>query len=41
VFNTRAPGEVTEMTRLKVLVENPAASCRDKSIGKTLSAKHA
>ena len=41
MFNTRAPGEVTGMTRLKVRVENPAASLLDESSGKALSAKHA
>ena len=30
-FNTRAPGEVTGMTRLKVRVENSAASPLDES----------
>jgi len=40
VFNTRAPGEVTEMTRLKVRVENLAASRLNESSGKALSAKH-
>jgi len=37
VFNTRAPGEVTGMTQLKVRVENPAASHLDESSGKALS----
>ena len=41
MFNTRALGEVTGMTRLKVRVENPTASCLDESSGKALSAKHA
>ena len=41
MFNTRALGEVTGTTRLKVRVENPAASRLDESSGKLLSAKHA
>ena len=41
MFNTRAPGEVTGTTRLKVRVENPAASRLDESSGKALSTKHA
>jgi len=41
VFNTRALGEVTGTTRLKVRIENPAASPLDESNGKALSAKHA
>jgi len=41
VFNTRAPGEVTGMTRLKVRVENPVTSRLDESSNKTLSVKHA
>ena len=41
MFNTRAPGEVTGTTQLKVRVENPAASRLDESGGKALSAKHA
>jgi len=40
VFNTRAPGEVTRMTQLKVRVENLATSRLDESSGKALSAKH-
>ena len=41
MFNTRAPGEVTMTTRLKVRVENLAASRLDESSGKALSVKHA
>jgi len=41
MFDTRAPGEVTRTTRLKVWVEYPAASHLDESSGKALSAKHA
>ena len=41
MFNTRASGEFTGTTRLKVRVENPAASHLDESSGKALSAKHA
>jgi len=41
VFNIKAPSEDTTTTRLKVRVENPAASRLDKSSGKALSAKHA
>ena len=41
MFNTRAPGEVTGTTRLKVGVEDPAASRLDESSGKALSAEHA
>jgi len=41
VFNTRAPGEITRMTRLKVRVENPTVSRLDESSAKKLSAKHA
>ena len=41
MFNTRAPGEVTRMTRLKMRVENPATSPLDESSGKALSAKNA
>ena len=41
MFNIRASGEVIGMTRLKVRVENPAASRLDESSGKALSAKHA
>jgi len=41
VFNTGVPGKVTGTTRLKVRVENPAASHLDKSSSKALSAKHA
>ena len=41
MFNTTVPGEVTGTTRLKVRVENPAASRQDESSGKALSAKHA
>ena len=41
MFSTRAPGEVTEMTPLKVRVENPAASRINESSSKALSAKHA
>jgi len=41
VFNTKALGEITGTTQLKVRVENPAASCLDESSGKALSAKHA
>jgi len=39
VFNTRAPGEVTRTTRLKVRVENLTASRLNESSGKALSAK--
>ena len=41
MFNTRAPGEVTGTTRLKMRVENLAASRLDESSGKALSVKHA
>ena len=41
MFNTRAPGEVTRMTRLKMRVENSATSPLDESSGKALSAKQA
>jgi len=41
VFNTRVPDEVTEMTRLKVRVENLTVSRLDESSGKALSAKFA
>ena len=41
MFNTRAPGEVTGTTRLKVRVENLAAYRLDKSSGKVLSTKRA
>ena len=41
MFNTRASGKVTGMTRLKVRVENLAASHLDESSDKALSAKHA
>ena len=41
MFNTRAPGKITVMTRLKVRVENQAASRLDESSGKALSAKYA
>ena len=41
MFNTRAPGEVTGTTRLKMRVENLTASRLDDSNGKSLSAKHA
>jgi len=41
VFNTRAPGEVTGITRLKVRFENQVTSRLDESSGKALSAKHA
>ena len=41
MFYTRAPGEVTGMTQLKVQVENPAASRLDEFSDKALSAKHA
>ena len=41
MFNTRAPGEVTETARLKVRVENLATSRLDESSGKALSFKHA
>jgi len=41
VFNSRASGEVTGTTRLKVRVENPATSRLDESKGKALSTKHA
>ena len=41
MFNTGAPGEVIGTTRLKVRVENLAASRLDGSSGKALSAKHA
>ena len=40
MFNTRAPGEVTWMTQLKVRVENLAASRLDEFSGKALSTKH-
>ena len=40
MFNTRAPGEVTGTTRLKVRVENLTASPLDESSGKVLSADH-
>ena len=38
---TKALGEVTGTTRLKVRVENPAVSRLDESSDKALSAKHA
>ena len=42
MFNTEAPlGEVTRTTRLKVRVENSAASRLDESSDKALSAKDA
>ena len=41
MFNTRAPGEVTGTSRLKVRVENLTASRLDESNDKALSAKHA
>ena len=41
MFNTRAPGEVTGTTRLKVRAKNPAASRLGESSGKVLSVKHA
>ena len=41
MFNTRAPNEVTGMTRLKVRVENLEASRLYESSGKALSAKYA
>ena len=41
MFNTKAPDEVTGMTRLKMRVENLAASRLDEFSGKALSAKHA
>jgi len=41
VFNPRGSGEVTGATRLKVRVENQAASRLDESSGKALSAKYA
>jgi len=41
VFNTKALGEVTGTTRLKVRVENLTASRLNKSSGKALSIKHA
>ena len=41
MFNTGAPGEITGTTRLKVRVENSAASCLDESSDKVLSTKHA
>jgi len=41
MFNTRAIGEVTRTTWLKVRVENPATSYLDESSDKALSAKHA
>ena len=41
MFNTGASGEVTGTSRLKVRVENPAASRLDESSDKMLSAKHA
>ena len=40
VFNTGASGKVTGTTRLKVRVENPAASRLDESSGKALNADH-
>ena len=40
VFNTGASGKVTGTTRLKVRVENPAASRLDESSGKVLNADH-
>ena len=40
MFNTREPGEVTKTTRLKVRVENLAASHLDESSGKALNADH-
>jgi len=39
MFNSGAPGKVTGTTRLKVRVENPAASRLDESSDKVLSAK--
>ena len=41
MFNTRAPGEVTGTTQLKVRVKNLVASPLDESSGKVLSVKHA
>jgi len=41
VFNTGTPGEVTGTTRLKLRVENLAASRLDEYNDKALSAKHA
>ena len=37
---TKALGRVTRITRLKVRVENPAASRLNEYSGKALSAKH-
>ena len=41
MLNTRAHGEVTGTTRLKMRAKNLAAFPLDESSGKALSAKHA
>jgi len=41
VLNTEALGEVTGTSRLKMRVQNPAASRLDESSDKALSTKHA